>query len=25
LLVFFSIYAIARAHHPLGFYTWWLG
>ena len=24
LLAFLSIYSIARAHHPLGFYTWWL-
>jgi uncharacterized membrane protein SirB2 len=25
LLVFFAIYSIARAHQPLGFYTWWFG
>jgi uncharacterized membrane protein SirB2 len=25
LLVFTSIYATARAHHPLGFYAWWFG
>jgi uncharacterized membrane protein SirB2 len=25
LVVFFAIYSIARAHSPLGFYTWWLG
>jgi uncharacterized membrane protein SirB2 len=25
LATFLAIYAIARAHHPLGFYTWWMG
>ena len=25
LLVFFAIYSTARAHHPLGVYTWWFG
>lgn len=25
LWVFFAIYSIARAHQPLGFYTWWFG
>ena len=25
LVVFFAIYSIARAHHPQGWYTWWLG
>lgn len=24
LLTFLSIYAIARAHSPLGFFTWWM-
>ena len=23
LCAFFAIYSIARAHNPLGFYTWW--
>jgi len=25
LLVFFAVYSIARAHQPLGFFTWWFG
>ncbi|QSX77665.1 SirB2 family protein [Agrilutibacter solisilvae] len=25
LLTFAAIYSVARAHHPLGFYTWWAG
>jgi uncharacterized membrane protein SirB2 len=25
LVVFLSIYATARAHQPLGLYTWWFG
>lgn len=25
LLAFLAIYSVARAHQPLGFYTWWLG
>jgi uncharacterized membrane protein SirB2 len=25
LLAFLAIYATARAHHPLGAYSWWLG
>ena len=23
LAAFFAVYSIARAHHPLGFYSWW--
>lgn len=25
LTTFLAIYSIARAHHPLGFYSWWFG
>lgn len=25
LASFVAIYSIARAHHPLGFYSWWFG
>ena len=25
LCAFFAVYSIARAHSPLGFYTWWFG
>lgn len=25
LATYFAVYSIARAHQPLGFYTWWFG
>lgn len=25
LVTFVAVYSIARAHHPLGFYSWWFG